>query len=102
MHLLPPPPPAAQCVAADKLASTDGNTHVVLSGEPAQLAALLAEVASQWQVEAKATDNGVAFARLKRGLNVPYKELGGLIIRAQQRQLEVSFYTDPRICGVDE
>jgi hypothetical protein len=74
----------------------------VISGDPRQLKALLAQPRSFWSVEATATNNDVGFARLKADLNVPYREIGSLIFQAQQRQLEATSYTDPRICGMDD
>jgi hypothetical protein len=99
MQALPPPPPPIVCVAPEKAV---GSSYVVLSGEPAQLDAILAEAKPRWQVEARAFDNGVGFARLKSNLNVPYKEIGGLIFNAQRRRISVSFYTDPPICGLED
>jgi hypothetical protein len=79
-----------------------GTEYVVLSGEPAQLDAVLAEMRPVWKLDAKAVNNGVGFARIKADMNVPYREIGALIIDAQQRRVAVTFFTDPLICGLDE
>jgi hypothetical protein len=100
MQALPPPPPAIHCIAPELAKQAWG--YVVLSGHPAQLDAAIAEFMSGWQLEAKAKSNGIAFARLKHPADITYKELGGLIIKAQQRGLSVSFFTDPPICGIDD
>lgn len=50
------------------------------------------------KVEAQAESNGVAFARLRGGLNTPYRAIGGLIYAAQRRGLAVTMTTDPLIC----
>ena len=98
MQALPPPPPAVECVAPEK---AKGAAYVVLSGDPAQLDAVLAGATARWVVDAKAINNGVGFARLKGDLDVPYKDIGGLIFDAQRRNLAVTFFTSPRICGFD-
>jgi hypothetical protein len=87
------------CVAPDKAV---GSSYVVLSGDPGQLEAVIAEARAFWKVEAKAAANGIGFARLKGDLNVPYKAIGGLVFNAQRRRLSVSFYTDPPICGLED
>ena len=99
MQALPPPPPPVVCVAPDK---AEGSTYVVLGGDPAQLDAVLAGIPSSWKVEAKTVANGIGFARLKNGLNVPYREIGGVVFDAQRRRLSVSVYTDPPVCGLDD
>ena len=99
MQALPPPPPPVECVAPE---SAKGAAYVVLSGDPTQLEALLAERRPSWVVEAKATNKGVGFARLKGDLNLPYRDIGGLIFNAQRRQLSVSFFTRPPICGMED
>jgi hypothetical protein len=96
MQTLPPPPPQVQCVAPEHANKTWG--YLVLSGEPAQLDAAVAEVAPGWLLESKAVNNGVAFARLKHSADVKYR---ALIIKAQQRGLSVSVFTMPPICGMD-
>jgi hypothetical protein len=71
---------------------------MILSGNPAQLDAAISEFGTGWALVAKAANNGVAFARLRHFGDIKYKDLGALFIRAQQRQLAVSFFTDPPIC----
>jgi len=96
-----PPPPIIECVAPENARS--GSSYLVLSGDPAQLEAFLSERRSElWVVEAKAVSNGVGFARLKGRLNVPYREIGGLVYYAQVRHLTADFFTVPRICGIDD
>lgn len=96
------PPPAQHCVKAAEV--TSGSTYLTVSGEPAQVAAVLADARRlpEWQVETDVTSKGVRFARLKADLNVPYRSIGGLIYLAQTRHVAVAMTTDPLICETEE
>ena len=98
MQALPPPPPVIRCMAPE---NAKGSAYVVLSGNAVQLDAVLSQIKPPWVVEAKAVDHGVGFARLKADINVPYRDVGGLIIIAQARQIAVKFYMWPPVCGLD-
>jgi hypothetical protein len=97
-----PPPPAYQCVKPE--AVKQGKSYLVVAGSPAQVAALIVEAKSypRWSIEADATSNGVRFVRLRAPIDIPYRDIGGLIFRARQRNLSVSFGTNPFICPVEE
>jgi hypothetical protein len=95
------PPPPYHCIKAEDVTpQTQGSTFISLSGDPEQLAAFLDEIppSNVIQLEARAEANGVAFARLRGGLNTPYRDIGGIIYAAQRRRLAVTMTTDPLIC----
>ncbi len=96
------PPPAYHCVQAADVKS--GSSFLTVSGDPAQLSAFLtkAKKQPQWTVEADATAKGIRFARLRAGINIPYRSVGGLIYSAQTRHLAVAMTTDPLICENEE
>ncbi|MGE4306583.1 MAG: hypothetical protein AB7E24_21445 [Novosphingobium sp.] len=97
-----PPPPSYVCVKAEDVKV--GATYVILAGAPQQVEAIIAngDVAKTWKVDADATSNDVRFVRLTASINVPYREIGGLIYSAQRRRLAVTMTTDPLICEAEE
>jgi len=74
---------------------------VILSGDPTQLNALLKKIGPPWKIDARGVHHALAFARIESDINVPYREVGSLIITAQERGLAAKFYTSPPICGLN-
>ena len=95
-----PPPPVQPCVSASAPEAAKVKMLLVVSGDPAQVGAFLSEAAKHpvWKLEADAQADGVRFARLAGPVEVPYREIGGLLFSAQRRQLVVSFAAVPPIC----
>ena len=98
-----PPPPVQQCISVASPEAARARLLLVVSGDPAQVGAFLAEAARHpvWRVEADATSNEVRFVRLIAPIDVPYREMGGLIFEAQRRQLTVSYLAVPPICELE-
>ena len=95
------PPPPYTCIKAEEVTpQMKGFTFISLSGDPEQLSAFINQIpaSNSMKVDARAESNGVAFARLRGGLNTPYRDIGGLIYAAQSRRLAVTMTTDPLIC----
>ena len=97
-----PPPPAYECVAAPDVKT--GTTFFTISGVPRQIEALLAELKPKfsWKVDADATSNGIRFVRISTGIDIPYRDIGGLMAIAQRRRLAVAITTNPIICEAEE
>lgn len=80
------PPPEYRCLKAESvMLETPGSTYLTLSGDPFQLGAFIDGIPkeSAMRLEARAEANGVAFARLRAPLNMPYRNIGSLIYAAQ-------------------
>jgi len=97
-------PPVAACVAASDLATvTHGATFFVVAGKPAGIAEFLREATKSktWVLASRAQGKGVETAVLRGALQMPYREIGGLVFLAQNKRLAVTFTTYPAICEVE-
>jgi hypothetical protein len=99
---LPPPyPPAVECISASSPAVINVKALLTLSGDPAQVGAVLEEAQrapTAWHLDADVQSNGIRFVRLSAGGDDPYRLVGGLIFEAQRRRLSVAWMAEPPIC----
>jgi hypothetical protein len=98
------PPPAEACIAqSDLSAATRGATFFVVAGPPSDLADFLSEASKNkaWVVVSRSKSESVETVMLRGSLQMPYREIGGLIFLAQTKKLVASFATYPAICEVE-